>query len=79
MLVLVLQVEEFVKDKCTDQFDAPMLEPARDRLLSTLMGWIKCLFGKVEKERGCKQTAMKEELSLQEMEKDDLLQVHARR
>ena len=46
LVCVVLQVEEFVKEKCADEFDIAMLEPARDRLLSTLMSWIKCLFGK---------------------------------
>ena len=46
LLVSVLQVEKFVREKCADEFDTAMLEPVRDRLISTLMGWIKCLFGK---------------------------------
>ena len=50
LLVLVLQVEKFIREKCADEFDTAMLEPARDRLVSTLMGWIKCLFGKKGRE-----------------------------
>lgn len=45
------QVEEFIRERCAHEFDTAMLESVRDGLLATLMGWIKCLFGKGEQGR----------------------------
>ena len=41
------QVDEYLHDKCSQEFSTGQLGDMRDRLHCLLMGWISAIYGKV--------------------------------